>query len=214
MSAKPYRHPWVWVPTLYVAEGLPYAVVMSVSLVLYKNLGLSNTQITFLTGWLYLPWVIKPLWSPVVDLLKTRRSWIWTMQLLVGLALAGVAFAIPTTHFLQITLACFWLLAFASATHDVAADGFYLLALPEREQALFNGVRSTFYRVAGIVAKGPLIILAGYLFVGTKDFTSAWAVVFALVAGVVLLLAIYHRNLLPAPSQDLSRTGPRPDFYA
>jgi PAT family beta-lactamase induction signal transducer AmpG len=212
MPAKHYRHPWVWVPTLYVAEGLPYAVAMSVSLVLYKNLGFSNTQITFLTGWLYLPWVIKPLWSPVVDLLKTRRSWIWTMQLLVGLALAGVAFAIPATHFLQITLAFFWLLAFASATHDVAADGFYLLALPEREQALFNGVRSTFYRVAGILAKGPLVILAGYLFMGTQDYASAWFVVFAIVAAIVLLLAIYHRNLLPYPATDLPGAGPRPDF--
>ena len=124
MSAKTSRNPWAWIPSLYLAEGLPYALAMSLSLVLYKNLGVSNTEITFYTGWLYLPWVIKPLWSPLVDLLKTRRHWIWTMQLLIGGTLAGVAFTIPTTHFFQATLALFWLLAFASATHDVAADGF------------------------------------------------------------------------------------------
>jgi PAT family beta-lactamase induction signal transducer AmpG len=142
------RNAWLWIPSLYFAEGLPYALVMSVALVLYKNLGVPNATNTFFVGLLYLPWVIKPLWSPAVDILKTRRRWIWTMQLLAGMVLAGVAFAIPTTHFFQITLALFWLLAFASATHDVAADGFYLLALAEREQAWFNGVRSTFYRVA------------------------------------------------------------------
>ena len=189
MSAKNSRNPWAWIPSLYFAEGLPYALVMSVSLVLYKNLGVPNAKNTFFVGLLYLPWVIKPLWSPAVDILKTRRRWIWTMQLLVGAALAGVALAIPTAHFFQATLALFWVLAFASATHDVAADGFYLLALPEREQAWFNGVRATFYRVAGILAKGQLVILAGILAAQTNNFPAAWSVVFASVAGIVLLLA-------------------------
>jgi PAT family beta-lactamase induction signal transducer AmpG len=202
MPAPLFRNPWAWVPTLYLAEGLPFALALSVSLVLYKNLGVSNVEITFLTGWLYLPWTIKPLWSPVVDLLKTRRWWIWTMQLLVGATLAGLAFAIPAAHFLQITLACFWLLAFASATHDVAADGFYLLALPEREQSLFSGVRSTFYRVAGILAKGQLVILAGILAARTNSFPHAWSVVFGIVAGIVVLLAVYHRWILPWPAND------------
>src|ERR1700734_3834030 len=121
----PARRPWAWIPTLYFAEGLPYALTMSVALVLYKNLGLSNTEITLYTSWLYLPWVIKPFWSPLVDLLKTRRQWIWALQILMGGALAGVALSLPAPHFLQMTLAFFWLVAFSSATHDIAADGFY-----------------------------------------------------------------------------------------
>ena len=197
------RNPWAWIPSLYLAEGLPYALALSLSFVLYKNLGVSNTEITFFTGWLYLPWVIKPLWSPLVDLLKTRRHWIWTMQMVVGVALAGVAFAIPTTHFFQVTLALFWLLAFASATHDVAADGFYILALPEREQAAFNGIRTTFYRIAGILAKGQLVILAGILAASSGNYSAAWSLVFAMVAATVLLLAVYHRFILPEPVKDV-----------
>ena len=202
MSAEKKISPWSWVPTLYLAEGLPYALAMSVALVLYQNLGVPNAQNTFFVGLLYLPWVIKPLWSPAVDILKTRRRWIWTMQLLVGATLAGVAFAIPTAHFLQLTLVLFWLLAFASATHDVAADGFYLLALTEHDQAWFNGIRSTFYRVAGILAKGQLVILAGILAAATNNFSSAWSAVFGIVAAVILLLAAYHRWILPWPASD------------
>ena len=132
------RSPWLWIPTLYVAEGLPYALAMSVSVVLYKNLGVSNAAIAFYTSWLYLPWVIKPLWSPVVDLLKTRRQWIWTMQLFLGAGLAGVALTIPAPHFFQLTLAFFWLLAFSSATHDIAADGFYMLATDGARAVVFH----------------------------------------------------------------------------
>jgi len=141
------RSPWAWVPTLYFAEGLPYVIVMTVSLVLYKQMGLSNADITLYTSWLYLPWVIKPLWSPFVDLVKTKRWWVVTMQLLVGAALGGVAFTIPTSFWLQGSLAFFWLMAFASATHDIAADGFYMLGLDQHQQAWFVGIRSTFYRV-------------------------------------------------------------------
>src|SRR6266478_4780079 len=130
-TATAGRSPWSWVPTLYLAEGLPYAVVMFVAAVMYKSMGLSNTDITLYTGWLYLPWVIKPLWSPVVDILKTRRQWIWVMQLLIGAGLAGLAFTIPTSNFFQYSLAFLWLLAFSSATHDIAADGFYMLATTE-----------------------------------------------------------------------------------
>lgn len=157
------RNPWAWIPTLYTAEGLPYVLVMTVSVVMYKGLGISNTDIALYTSWLYLPWVIKPLWSPVVDILKTRRWWIWVMQILIGGGLAGVALTIPAPNFFQYTLACFWLLAFSSATHDIAADGFYLLATTEKEQAFFVGIRSTFYRVATIFGQGLLVILAGYI---------------------------------------------------
>jgi len=157
------RNPWSWVPSLYLAEGLPYVVVMTVSVIMYKGLGISNTDIGLYTSWLYLPWVIKPLWSPVVDILKTRRLWIWLMQLVIGAGLAGVALTIPSSHFFQYTLAFLWLLAFSSATHDIAADGFYMLATTEKEQAFFVGIRSTFYRISMISGQGLLVILAGII---------------------------------------------------
>ena len=157
------RRPWAWVPTLYFAEGLPYVVVMTLSVILYKRLGVSNTDIALYTSWLYLPWVIKPFWSPLVEVVRTKRAWIVTMQLLVGAGLAGVALTIPTEPFFQYTLAFLWLLAFSSATHDIAADGFYLLALDEGDQALYVGIRSTFYRAAMIAGQGLLVILAGSL---------------------------------------------------
>src|SRR5437763_8831292 len=157
------RNPWTWVPTLYLAEGLPYVIVMTVSVIMYKGMGISNTDIALYTSWLYLPWVIKPLWSPVVDILKTRRLWIWVMQLIIGGGLAGVALTIPTSNFFRCTLACLWLLAFSSATHDIAADGFYMLATSEKEQAFFVGIRSTFYRIAMVSGQGLLVILAGII---------------------------------------------------
>lgn len=156
-------NPWSWIPSLYFAEGIPYVIVMIVSVIMYKRLGISNSDIALYTSWLYLPWVIKPLWSPVVDILRTKRFWIITMQLIIGAGLAGVAFTIPVPNFFQYTLAFFWLLAFSSATHDIAADGFYMLGLSKHEQAFFVGIRSTFYRFAMITGQGLLIILAGYL---------------------------------------------------
>ncbi len=157
-----FRNPWTWVPTLYYAEGIPYVIVMTVSVIMYKRLGISNADIALYTSWLYLPWVIKPLWSPIVDILKTKRFWIVIMQLIIGAGLAGVAFTIPVPNFFQYTLAFFWLLAFSSATHDIAADGFYMLGLSKHDQAFFVGVRSTFYRFAMITGQGLLIILAGF----------------------------------------------------
>ncbi|MFA5330629.1 MAG: MFS transporter [Prolixibacteraceae bacterium] len=156
------RNPWAWIPTLYFAEGIPYIVVMSVAVILFKRLGISNTDIALYTSWLYLPWVIKPLWSPVVDLLKTKRWWIVIMQLLIGAGLGGVALAIPLPGFFKFTMIFLWLLAFSSATHDISADGFYMLGLDSHQQAYFVGIRSTFYRVAMITGQGLLIILAGF----------------------------------------------------
>lgn len=155
--------PWAWIPSLYFAQGLPYVAVMTISVIMYKRLGISNTDIALYTSWLYLPWVIKPFWSPFVDLLKTKRWWVVTMQILVGAGLAGIAFTIPASNFFQITLAVFWLMAFSSATHDIAADGFYMLALDTNKQAMYVGIRSTFYRVATIAGQGLLIIIAGSL---------------------------------------------------
>ncbi|MFN2373497.1 MAG: MFS transporter, partial [Cyclonatronaceae bacterium] len=158
-----FRNPWAWVPTIYFAQGIPYVVVMLVSVIMYKRLGISNTDIALYTSWLYLPWVIKPLWSPLVDLVKTKRAWIIAMQLLVGAGLGGVALTIPMPDFFKYSLAFMWLLAFSSATHDIAADGFYMLGLSKHDQAWFVGVRSTFYRIAMITGQGLLIILAGYI---------------------------------------------------
>lgn len=154
--------PWLWVPSLYFAEGIPYVLVMTLSVIFYKRMGISNTDIALYTSWLYLPWVIKPLWSPVVDILKTKRFWILIMQLCIGAGLAGVAFTIPVERFFQFTLAFFWLLAFSSATHDIAADGFYMLGLSKHDQAFFVGIRSTFYRLAMLTGQGLLVILAGH----------------------------------------------------
>lgn len=157
------RNPWTWIPTLYFAEGLPYVIVITVSVIMYKRLGISNADIALYTSWLYLPWVIKPLWSPFVDILRTKRFWITAMQLLIGAGMAGVAFTIPMPDFFQFTLAFFWLIAFSSATHDISADGFYMLGLSENQQSFFVGIRGTFYRVAMIAGQGLLVILAGYL---------------------------------------------------
>lgn len=163
MNSQKETSPWAWIPTLYFAQGLPYVAVMTISVIMYKRLGISNTDIALYTSWLYLPWVIKPFWSPFIDLLKTKRWWVVTMQMLVGAGLAGIAFTIPAPHFFQITLAIFWLVAFSSATHDIAADGFYMLALDTHDQAMYVGIRSTFYRVATIAGQGLLVILAGLL---------------------------------------------------
>jgi PAT family beta-lactamase induction signal transducer AmpG len=190
------------VPSLYLAEGLPYVVVMTVSVIMYKGFQLSNTEIALQTSWLYLPWVIKPLWSPVVDILGTRRRWIWIMQLVIGAGLAGVAFALPGPRFFQWTLAFFWLLAFASATHDIAADGYYLLATSEREQSFFVGVRTMFYRVATIAGQGLLVMLAGTLATRTGDPRRAWLIAMAVLAGLFVIFGLWHRFALPRPAAD------------
>ena len=194
--------PWAWIPTLYFAQGLPYVAVMTISVIMYKRLGISNAELAFYTGWLNLPWVIKPLWSPFIDLIKTKRWWITWMQLLVGAGLAGIAFTIPTDYFFQLTLAVFWLLAFSSATHDIAADGFYMLGLNTHEQALFVGIRSTFYRIATIAGQGLLIMLAGHLESTTNNIPFAWSITFMVLAGLFLALWAWHKFILPRPDAD------------
>jgi len=193
------KNAWAWVPTLYFAEGLPYVAVMTISLIMYKRLGMSNTDITLYTSWLYLPWVIKPLWSPFIDIVKTKRWWIVTMQLLVGAALGGVAFTIPGPYWLQGSLCFFWLMAFASATHDIAADGFYMLGLDTHDQAYFVGIRSTFYRIATIVGQGLLVMLAGNLEVITRNIRYSWSLMFYLMAGLFIAFWLWHHYILPRP---------------
>jgi len=154
--------PWSWIPSLYFAEGIPYTVVMVVSVVMYKMLGISNTDIAFYTSLLYLPWFLKPLWSPIVDNFKTKRWWILIMQFTLGILFACIALTIPTTGFFKISIAFLWLMAFTSATHDIAADGFYMIGLKESDQAFYNGIRSAFYRVAMIMGQGVFIILVSF----------------------------------------------------
>ena len=205
MTANFLHKPWAWVPTLYFAEGVPYVAVMTISVIVYKRLGLSNTDITLYTSWLYLPWVIKPLWSPFVDMLRTKRWWILMMQILIAAALAGVAFIIPGPLWLQGSLAFFWLLAFSSATHDIAADGFYMLGLEQHEQAYFVGIRSTFYRIATIFSSGLLVGLAGVLQEFTHSIAYAWSLVFYFIAGLFIALWLYHSCALPRPAEDSNR---------
>ncbi len=196
------RNPWAWVPTLYFAEGIPYVVVMTVSVIMYKRLGISNTDIALYTSWLYLPWVIKPLWSPIVDILQKKRTWIIITQTIVAACLAGVAFTIPVPNFFQYTLAFFWLLAFNSATHDIAADGFYMLGLSEHDQAWFVGIRNTFYRLAFLAGQGPLVILAGELEKSNENISYAWMVVFFILTLLFIVSFLYHILILPNPAKD------------
>jgi len=199
------RNPWLWIPSLYLAEGLPYVLVMTVSVIMYKRLEISNTEIALYTSWLYLPWVIKPFWSPVVDLLKTKRFWIVVMQFFIGVGLAGVALTLPTEKFFQYTLAFFWLMAFSSATHDIAADGFYMLGLKQHQQAYFVGIRSTFYRLAMFSGQGLFVIIAGQMEESSGDIPYAWIITFVILAGLFILFFIYHLFILPYPKSDSIR---------
>ena len=201
MTNKNKAISWSWVPSLYYAEGLPYAFVMIVSVVMYKKLNISNTEIALYTSWLYLPWVIKPLWSPFVEVFKTKRFWIIFMQLLIGAGLAGIALTIPSSNMFKYTLAFFWLIAFSSSTHDIAADGFYMLGLSSHDQAWFIGIRNTFYRFAILTGQGLLVILAGQLENIYND-VFAWSIIFAGLSFLFILFAFYHKWALPKPTED------------
>ena len=200
------RHPWWWIPTLYFAEGLPYMAVMTISTVMYKCLGIGNTEIAFYTAWLYLPWVIKPFWSPFVDIIRSKRWWVLAMQWAIAIAMASIAFALPASGFFQATLALFWLMAFASATHDIAADGFYMLALTEHQQSLFVGIRSLFYRISMVVGQGALVVVAAFVSDAWAQPKAGWIVVFGILAAFFALVASYHSFALPRPAADAMRS--------
>ena len=210
MQNKPYA----WVPSLYLAEALPYVAVMIIATTMYKRLGLSNTELAFYTSWLYLPWVIKPLWSPFIAAIKTERWWVLLMQLLIGAGFAGIAFTLPTAYWLQGSLAFFWILAFASATHDIAADGLYILGLSTHDQSLYVGVRSTFYRIGNIVGQGLLVMLAGWL-EKSQTIPMAWSIAFLVLAGTFLALWLWHSVALPKASRPevQQRSGLLNDFW-
>jgi len=202
--SKTNRNPWSWVPSLYFAEGLPNVVATSIATVMYTRMGIPAGKMALYTSLLYLPWVIKPLWSPFVDLYRTKRFWIISMQLLIGLALAGIAAFLSADNFFPITLAFMWFITFSSSTHDIAADGFYMIGLPKHDQALFVGIRSTFYRLAVVAGTGPLIILAGMLEKSSGSNSYAWSTAFAVLAVLFILFFIYHNFILPRPAEDIS----------
>jgi len=189
---------WFWVPLLYFTQGLPYVLVVSVSVIMYKKLGVSNADIGFYTSWLYLPWVLKPLWSPFVDLKSTKKKWFLGMQLLIAVAFLGVGIFIPTNAFLISTLACFWMAAFASATNDIATDGYYMIGLTAEKQSFFVGMRSVFYRLAMVTGEGLLVILAGYLEYSYGDSAKAWSI--TMIVAAALMLCMTLGNFLATPT--------------
>ena len=216
-------NPWAWIPTLYFAEGLPNVVVTALSVVMLMQMGLSDAEVGLYTGWLALPWVVKPLWSPFIDLLKTKRWWVLTMQLLMGSALAGIAFTLPTSFWFQGTMFFLFAMAFASATHDISADGFYMIELDEHNQAKYVGLRNTFYRLAGIFVNGALVSLAGFLEhqlqkpevytwlrrIGLEHehqmpIVYTWTLIFYALAALFIGIWLYHCRMMPRPADDVS----------
>lgn len=194
--------PYAWVPSLYLGEALPFSAVMLLSLVMFKEMGLTDTQITVYTGWLGTPWVIKPIWSPIVDNLMTKRWWIVTMQFLMAVALAVVAFTLSAPYWLKGSLAVFMVIALASATHDISADGFYIIGLDNKDQELYVGVRNTFYRIGMVIGQGGLVLLVGYMQEGIfgrelMPVQSSWTAVFIIMAVLMSLLGLYHACVLP-----------------
>ena len=210
-------NPWWWIPTLYFAEGIPYFIVNNISVILFNNMGMSKGDMALYTSLLYLPWVIKPLWSPFVDIIKTKRWWIMAMQVLMSAAFALVAFTLPhpsaetiaaggtDVSLFAVTLVLFWVTAFASATHDIAADGFYMLALNPGDQSLFVGIRSTFYRLSSIFGQGVLVVIAGVLERRTGDIPQAWSATLMISAVIFAAVTLWHTFRLPRPASDASR---------
>ena len=198
------RSPWAWIPTLYFAEGLPNVVVTALSIVMYMQMGLTDAEVGLYTGWLALPWVVKPLWSPFIDLLKTKRWWVLAMQVLMGSALAGIAFTLPTAFWFQGTMFFLFLMAFASATHDISADGFYMIELDEHNQAKYVGLRNTFYRLAVIFVNGALVSLAGLLeHTFNVSVVYTWTLIFYALAALFIGIWLYHCKMMPHPAADV-----------
>jgi PAT family beta-lactamase induction signal transducer AmpG len=199
---KTDNRPWYWIPFLNFASGLPYAIIISVSVIMYKNLGIKNEDIGIYTSLLYLPWVIKPLWSPFIDLYSTKRKWFLSMQLLISIAFLVVGLTIPLSNFFILSLAIFWVAAFASASNDVASDGFYLLALEKEQQSFFLGIRSTFYRLSMLAGNGIVVLLAGYLEHQFGDHKKAWSYTMIFVGLVMVLLTVY--NFFATPKTEIN----------
>ena len=209
--------PWAWIPTLYFAEGIPYFIVNNISVIMFNNMGMSAGNMALSTSLLYLPWVIKPLWSPFVDLVRTKRWWIVTMQIIMAAAFALLALTLPhpsaeviaqgntPVSIFIVTLLIFYLTAFASATHDIAADGFYMIALNSGEASFFVGIRSTFYRLSSIFGQGVLVVIAGVLESRLGDIPKAWSITLIISAVIFAIMTLWHTYSLPRPSEDHTR---------
>ncbi len=210
------RNPWLWVPTLYFAQGIPYFIVNDISVMMFTKMGVPNGEMALFTSLLYLPWAIKPFWSPFVDILRTKRWWTITMQVVMAIAFILLVFSIPKPtpemiaasetpiSMFYFTLILFTITAFASATHDIAADGFYMLALSQGNQAAFVGIRSTFYRLANIFGNGVLVAIAGIIETKYNDIPWSWTVMMMVTAGLFTILALYHLFIVPKPDADRS----------
>ena len=210
LSRTETRNPWYFVPSTYFAEGLPYILINSVSVILYKNMGVSNADIAFWTSWLYLPWVIKMLWGPMVDMYATRRKWLVYTQFIMACCLAAAALSLTGKHFFAVSLLAFAIGAFISATHDIATDGFYMLALTKEDQALFVGIRAMFYRFAMIFGTGFLVYRAGRLQETLGDIPGSWSIMLTVSALLFLILFLYHRFMLPYPTEDVPKAKAEP----
>ncbi|MDR7131702.1 PAT family beta-lactamase induction signal transducer AmpG [Algoriphagus sp. 4150] len=204
MGNSSNRNPWIWIPSLYLTEGIPYIVIITVSVIMYKKLGVSNSDIGLYTSLLYLPWVIKPIWSPVVDLFGTKRKWFLTMQLILSLVFLGVGLTTAGSSFFFMTLAFFWMGAFASATNDIASDGMYLIALKPEQQSFFVGLRGTFYRIGMITGQGLIVMIAGYLETTLGDNSKAWS--YTMIAVALLMLILTAVNYLSTPNVEEEAT--------
>ena len=191
-----HRPPFTWVPTLYFAEGIPFFAVSLIAGILYKRLGLGNDVIALYTKLLLLPWSLKPLWSPLLEMFKTKKYFVVLMQLAGGVSLALIGLCLPLPAYFLYTIALFGVVAFCSSTHDIAADGLYIASLSPKEQAAYAGWQSGFYSVARLFSQGGLIILAGYLEART-DLPHAWMAIFASMGVILMLLGLYHVRMLP-----------------
>lgn len=196
---------WLWVPSLYFASGLPYHAITSISDIMYKDMGVDNASIALYTSILLIPWTIKPLWSPLVEMIGTRRNWTLYSQLLLVFCFAAVAFAVPSSSFILLTFAAFMLGAFVSSTHDIALDGFYILGLPQEKQSFFSGIRNTFYRIATVFSSGALVMFADRMGKSLENGNHAWSATFAITALIMAILFFYHRKAMPKPADDIAR---------
>ena len=220
MNSTKRISPWAWVPTLYFAQGIPYFIVNNISVLMFAKMGVPNGEMALFTSLLYLPLTIKPFWSPFIDIIKTKRWWIISMQILMSIAFILLTLSIPkpdeatiaagTTpiSMFTITLVLFIITAFASATHDIAADGFYMLALRQSDQAAFVGIRSTFYRLASIFGQGVLVAIAGAIELRYKDIPLSWTITMLVTAVMFSLVTFYHLFAIPKPTSDKSVLTP------
>jgi PAT family beta-lactamase induction signal transducer AmpG len=197
MTTPPRRSPLLWVPSLYTAEGVPYVFVTSVTVIMYGNLGLGNELNALFTSLVALPWMIKPLWAPLLEMWGTRRRWVLATQFLLAATFAALGLALTLPNYLVITLALFWVAAFLSATHDIGADGVYISVTTQKEQSLYVGLQGFFWNMGRILASGPLVMLTAFLLARTGGYVSSWAIVLMLTGAIMAVLGLWHAKILP-----------------